>query len=400
MRSAVQFGFLALLAIGVFLVQGNAEQWCPFGGVEAIYTYIHEGNMVCSLGVSNFYILGAVLLLTLLLRRVFCGYVCPIGAVSEWLQKAASKCGVKPVRVPRRIDAVLSLLKYPITAVILYITWQTGELLFRGFDPCYALLSRHGEDITFWAYVAAAAIVLGSLFVTVPFCRWLCPLAVVLNPLSRIGITRVWRSGDACLDCGKCARACPMAIPVDRVDRVTHARCTSCLDCLDACPEKGAIGWGIPGIPSRGAARGAAVAVVLLMITAAVAASSLWPLPSFSWSRGEVPSEIAVLEIEVGELECRGNAALFVFFLDRDDLLEIEGYLGLEAWPGPGLAPVRITFDPARTSEARIKAAITEPYLDLDNGVDRLSPFTIEGFDPLEDFDPLEIQVESGNLDI
>ncbi len=396
MRSAVQLGFLCLLVVGVFLVQGNAERWCPFGGVEALYTYFNEGNMVCSLGVSNFYILGSVLLLTLLLRRAFCGYVCPIGAISEWLQKTASFFGLKPVRVPRRVDAVLSLLKYPIAAVIITITWKSGELLFRGFDPCYALLSRHGEDITFWAYIVAGAIVVGSLVVTVPFCRWLCPMAVVLNPLSRFGIARVWRSADACLDCGKCARSCPMAIPVDRVDRVTHARCTSCLDCVDACPEELAIGWDLPGGKTRRLTRAVAVPTVLLVLLAGVCAASFWPLPSFQWSRGEIPAGTAAMELEIGGLECRGNANLLVFFLDRDDLLEVEGYLGLEAWPGPGLAVIRITYDPSRTQEAAIKAAIVEPYLDLEGGKDRLSPFSVEGFDPLEDFDPLNMGEDGG----
>ena len=208
-RSTVQLAFLILTVTGVFLLGANAERWCPFGGVEAIYTYINEGNLTCSLAVSNFYILGAVLLSALLLRRVFCGYACPIGALSEWLQKGAKKLGIKPARVPRGLDGFLSLLKYPILAVILYYTWTAGELIFRGFDPCYALLSRHGEDITFWAYVTAGGIVLFSFFITVPFCRWLCPLAAVLNPFSRFGAAKVKRNEEPCTSCRKCAKACP-----------------------------------------------------------------------------------------------------------------------------------------------------------------------------------------------
>ena len=71
-RRVVQFGFLAVTLVGVFLFRGNAERWCPFGGVEALYTYATEGNLTCSLAVTNFYILGAVLVMTLLLRRAVC----------------------------------------------------------------------------------------------------------------------------------------------------------------------------------------------------------------------------------------------------------------------------------------------------------------------------------------
>ena len=71
-RRLMQFAFLALTLGSVYLFGANAERWCPFGGVEALYSYYQEGNMLCSLGTSNFYILGGVILMTVLLRRAFC----------------------------------------------------------------------------------------------------------------------------------------------------------------------------------------------------------------------------------------------------------------------------------------------------------------------------------------
>ena len=161
-RRVVQLGFLALTIVGVYVVRGNAERWCPFGGVEALYTYATEGNLTCSLGVSNFFILGGVLAITLLLRRAFCGYMCPIGTISEWLRRAAAHLGIKTGRIPYALDRGLSLLKYGVLAIILYYTYTTAELMFRGFDPCYALISRHGEDITLWTYVVSGAILVGE----------------------------------------------------------------------------------------------------------------------------------------------------------------------------------------------------------------------------------------------
>jgi len=392
-RRIVQFGFLALTVVGVFVVKGNAERWCPFGGVEAIYSYATEGNMLCSLGVSNFYILAAVLLSTLLLRRVFCGYMCPIGTVSEWLQSGARRIGVRALRVPGALDRVLGLLKYPVLAFILFITYRAGELLFREFDPCYALLSRHGEDITFWAYVVSGVIVVGSLVITIPFCRWLCPLAAVLNPFSRFGLTTVKRDTKLCTDCGVCSRACPMNIPVAERDRVDEARCISCLGCLEVCRTSAtdALSWGPPKTLARSWPQAALIAIMLFCISGAVATTYAFPIPSFvqtfDQTRGTQPERTATLPMEVNNLSCRGNSTLFAFFIDRDDLYEIDGYLKIEAWPGPSPAQVLITYDPAMTDEGEIKQAITESYFDSEAGFWRHSPFDIEGYDPLDDDD-------------
>lgn len=370
---------------GVFLFRGNAERWCPFGGIEALYTYATEGNVTCSLAVSNFYILGGVLIMTLLLRRAFCGYMCPVGTISEWLQRGAARLGIRATRVAGRLDRTLSLLKYPLLVVILYFTYKTAELIFRGFDPCYALISRHGEDITLWTYVVAGAVVIGSLVITVPFCRWLCPLAAVLNPFSRFGLMRIKRDTDACLECGECSATCPMAIPVDSAGQVTASRCLSCMSCVDECSAHGggAIIWGPPRWMGRRWSNWVLVAVLLSCTTAAVATSYLLPLPSFVKTRGEMSAVTATTELEIVGLTCRGNATLLMYFLERDDDFELAGPLWLEAWPGPGVARARITFDPLVCDEAAVRRAITEPYYDAFGALWRFSPFEIEGYDPL-----------------
>jgi ferredoxin len=384
-RRVVQLGFLALTLAAVFVVGANAERWCPFGGVEALYTYLHEGNLLCSLGISNFYILAAVLVTTLLLRRVFCGYMCPIGTLSEWIGRGAARCKLRPRTVPPGADRALSLLKYAVLGVILFITYRASELLFRGFDPCYALLSRHGEDITFWAYVVAGAIVIGSVFVTMPFCRWLCPLAAVLNPFSRVGLTRIRRNTETCIDCGKCSRVCPMAIPVDTVREVTAARCMSCMECVEACPPKasGSVTWGPPANLGRRWPQAALVVIMLACVGVAVTASYAFPIASFRVVRGQTPARTESVQLTVTGLHCRGSATSFAYYLERDDAFAIPGYLKIEAWPSPGGGKARITFDPSQTNAQAIKQAITEAYFDATGNLWRPSPFEIEGYDPL-----------------
>jgi ferredoxin len=388
-RRILQVGFLALTLIGVFAVAGHAERWCPFGGVEALYTYWTEGNLTCSLAVSNFYVLIGLLVSVVLLRRAFCGYLCPIGTISEWLSRPATWLGRGPLQIPQAVDRGLAVLKYPVLAVILYYTWRAGELMFRGYDPCYALISRHGEDITFWAYVISGAIVLVSLFVTVPFCRWFCPLAAVINPLSRFGIARVKRDGQACVDCGKCSKVCPMNIPVHRVEQVNVARCNSCLSCVSACPvsEKGALVWGPPRFIGRRWPQAVLVILVLGIMTSVVWASYAFPLASFVKENhpGRAPAATKRLEMRIDGVKCRGSSQLLAFFLFRDDLSAVPGYLKVEAWPQTGYARVRITYDPTQTNPNAIREAITEPYFDEAQNFERVSPFRIEGYEPWGD---------------
>ena len=394
-RRIIQFTFLAATLIGVYVFGANCERWCPFGGVEAMYEYVHNGTMVCSLGMSNFYALAGVLVMTLLIRRAFCGYICPIGTISEWLHIAsfrsgmARRLGVAGRRVPPAVDRVMSLFKYVVLAAILYFTWRAGELIFRGFDPCYALISRHGTDITFWAYVVAGVIVVASLAIMMPFCRWFCPLAAVLNPLSRIGFFRVRRNADECIDCGKCAKVCPTAISVDRLEQVTAARCISCMQCVDQCPKKaadgraaGALAWGPPTIFGRPWSRSILVVVLLLCVSAVVAATYMYPLPSFVKTHGIEPGTTASVNLTLENLSCRGRANLLFFFLERDDMYELPGYFRLDAWPGPGEAEIRVWYDPSQVDEQRIKEAITEPYFEPEYGW-RNSPFKIKGYDVL-----------------
>jgi len=390
-RRAIQFGFLALTLISVFLLGTNVELWCPFGGVEALYTYAREGNLLCSLGVSNFYALGAVLLTVLLLRRAFCGYMCPIGAISEWIGAVAARLGLRTIRVSARADRALSLAKYLVLAAILLATWRAGELVFRGYDPCYALLSRHGADITFWAYVVSGAIAAASLVIVMPFCRWFCPLAAAINPLSRFGLARIKRDTALCCDCGQCAASCPMAIPVDQLGQTTVSRCLSCMNCMEACPggKRRALSWGPPDRLGRAWPQAVLVAVLLVCSGAAVSVTYLAPLPSFVKSRGVAPNRVATVQLRIHELTCRGRANLLVGFLERDDMYHISGtdpktpgYYKVEAWPGPVVAVVCISYDPACADEDAIKQAITEPYYDMAENRWWLSPFLIEGYTP------------------
>jgi ferredoxin len=395
-RLLIQFVSLTAIVVGVFILQNHCELWCPFGGAEGIHAYITEGSFTCSLGVRNLFALGGLLVSVLLLRRAFCGYLCPIGTLSNWFSILGEKLHLPKLTVPAKLDRALSLIKYPLTVLILYLTWQAGEVIFRAFCPAYAAISRHGEDITFWAYIVLGSILVFSLFLTMPFCRWFCPLAALIQPFSKIGLTRVRRDQSSCTDCTKCAQACPMAIPVDKVDQVRSARCIGCLECVEACPKskEKALAWGPPRW--LGPAWPNFVLVILLTacLTGVVAGAYWFPLPSFVKTRGEQPETVATIEMEIENCGCRGNANQLWYFLTRDDLFELSDYLRLEAWPNPATARIRIVYDPSQTDGQTIKMAIVEPYLEINHEFLRSSPFVIPGFQAPDATTSMELDLD------
>jgi len=72
---------------------------------------------------------------------------------------------------------------------------------------------------------------------------------------------------DTCIDCAKCAKACPALLPVDKLITVRSPECTACLECVTVCPEQGALWLSAGGRrPMPAWVLAAAMAVIFLGI--------------------------------------------------------------------------------------------------------------------------------------
>jgi len=246
----------AVLATGFRFAMGwsrtSIETYCPFGGLESALSLFTQQRFTCATGERNLALFLALLGLTLVTRKSFCGWVCPVGAVSEWFAALGRKLFPKTRREgdgaplhalepTRRVDRLLRWLRLPVLAAILYFTFRTGELIFRGFDPYYVLFSFHGHDVFAWSYAVVGAVLLGVVLFPMAWCRYLCPLGVSLWPFSAVGRLRLVRNEGTCTGCGACDRACPQAILVSRKPEVRSGECTLCFECTEVCPEKDAL---------------------------------------------------------------------------------------------------------------------------------------------------------------
>lgn len=219
------------------------EDYCPFGPLEGAVRAVQglwAGRGLSFVGpvtLRNLGVLAAVVALVLLTKRTFCGWLCPFGALFDLLDWLGRRLGLPRVRPAPRWDARLSRLRWAVLATLVGLTGWAGYLVFKEVDPFFALYTLGSATAPKTAYAVAGLLLAAGLAVPGVWCRYLCPLGVALEPLSRWGRIRVVRRDGACTRCGRCGGVCPQRIPVARRDRVRDGRCTNCLRCLDACPE-------------------------------------------------------------------------------------------------------------------------------------------------------------------
>lgn len=248
-RTLSQLLFLgATVWVGYQMMNGvrgaTIEKYCPFGGVETLIPWLNKTGTLCSLSTMNISILGGLLLITLLFKRAFCSHICPVGTVSEWISAFGRRFIITSRRLPRRLDRVLVWLKYVVLVLIVWGTVRVSELIFREVDPYYVLFTLgRGHGIAdgvlgIGAYSLAIVLFLFllSAFIPLAFCRYLCPLAACLNPFSKVGLARVHRNQESCIDCKKCDGACKWGIDISAMASVSSAECSNCQDCLRSCP--------------------------------------------------------------------------------------------------------------------------------------------------------------------
>lgn len=224
----------------------SIETYCPFGGLEAAASLFTQKQFTCATGERNLALFVALIVLTLIARKSFCGWVCPVGAISEWFTSLGRK--VFPGRrkdhegrplhrfeLPASVDLKLRWGRLIMLSAILVLTFKTGELIFRGFDPYYILFSFNGHDVFFWSYIVLAVVLLGILVFPMAWCRYLCPLGIALNFFSAIGRLRITRQESSCTHCRACEYKCPYSIDITSVEQVKSSECTLCLECTEAC---------------------------------------------------------------------------------------------------------------------------------------------------------------------
>ena len=228
---------------------------CPLGSLQTALGSNRPGML--------FYVLGFLMLFGIVLGRLICGFLCPIGLVQDLLYRIPTP----KLSVPRRIDRPLRYLKYVVLALCVVVV---PFVAFHGFGAvlpffCEFLCPagtlevgiplaiadpavRSALGILFdWRVILLVAILVASVLVRRPFCKYLCPLGAFYALFNRFSIYRYEVDAGRCTGCGTCARGCPMQ--VDVAHDANSPECIRCGKCKAACPAQ-AISSGLTVVKS------------------------------------------------------------------------------------------------------------------------------------------------------
>lgn len=197
----------------------------------------------------------SVIAVSLLLRRSFCSWICPVGTLSELLWKCGFRLFKRNPRPPRLLHIPLRAMKYLLLAFfICSIFWlmdagQVADFIGSDYNKVADVrLLNFFLHISPVPFAVILVLVVLSMPLRIPFCRFLCPYGALLGLFALLSPVGVTRDGKACTGCGVCTDVCPSSIPVMAKERVYSEECIGCWRCISHCRAPGALEMKVVGM--------------------------------------------------------------------------------------------------------------------------------------------------------
>lgn len=165
-------------------------------------------------------------------RGVYCGWLCPFGALQELLNECAKKFGVKQVEVPFAVQERLWAIKYTLFVAILGVSFYSMDqaLILAEAEPFKTAISmRFMREWPFIAFVVA--LLIAGLFIERFYCRYLCPLGAALAIPAKLKLFDWLHRRPQCgRECRFCETQCTVGA-IDSLGRINPNECILCLRC-------------------------------------------------------------------------------------------------------------------------------------------------------------------------
>jgi len=292
-RFWVQIFFFLLLVYGGYLSINVGDQLPTFGcvfeegrgGSCYLMGFQHQmatpwARMFSGRGIGILVGLLTFVGFFVVFNKAWCGYICPLGTIQDWLTILRQKLGIRDTEYSEAIFTRLKKVKYILLLLLILIPMGIGNSFFGlaklnhdfGVPFCmicpgrtvmpiftgdFSQLSIDFSSTTKMVFTGLGMLVTGMFFVASFFNKrffcLFCPMSAFHFIFYKAGFLRLTKVGSKCTKCGNCYRACDVGIRAIAEDieskNIVKDDCMMCLKCVAVCPEEGCLEASWLGMP-------------------------------------------------------------------------------------------------------------------------------------------------------
>ncbi|HOP64023.1 MAG TPA: 4Fe-4S binding protein, partial [Spirochaetota bacterium] len=195
--------------------------------------FVSQG--IYNIPIKYFILFTSIIALSLLGKNLFCGWVCPVGAIQETVHFVSP--GIKKRRISFTVSNAVRAVIF-LSSIILLFT--TGINLYYDYLNPFIAASLKLSIMSWFltSFFFLLAVIAASLFYYRPYCYLICPIGLITWVSTFFSLYRISCDQTRCTRCMKCVEetACPAVKPIIE-GKTVLPDCFDCGQCIDKCPE-------------------------------------------------------------------------------------------------------------------------------------------------------------------